>query len=164
MSGKKIKKNRYRPKGKNLITSYKIKPENWNISPTEAKTALRATGLDVKEIKKITLLKYKICISYWDEKGGVCSGFFSYRLFPTWQKEVDRLIENCPNFKRWQLLNHIMQREFKYYAYPVDIENTLHNTLQNRLYVLKATARQTADDDVGMSSEWEYFESLILNS
>ena len=164
MSGKKNKKKRYRPRGKNLITSNRIKTENWSISPVEAKAALRATGLDVKEIKKITLLKYKICISYWDEKGGVCSGFFSYRIFPTWHKEVEVLIENCPNFKRWQLLNRIMRREFMCFPYPKDMEDKLRHALNNRLYVLKTTARQTVTDDVGMSSEWEFFESLKVNS
>lgn len=164
MSGKKFKKNRYRPRGENLITSNRIKPENWCISAVEAKATLRATGLDVKEIKKITLLKHKICISYWDEKGGVCSGFFSYRIFSTWQKEVEVLIENCPNFKRWQLLNRIMRREFMCFSYPKDVEETLNYALKNRLYVLKTTARQTVADDVGMSSEWEFFESLKVNS
>lgn len=163
MFSKKFKKNRYRPKGKNLITSNKIKPELWRISSTEAKDALRATGLDVKEIKKISLLKHKVCISYWNQKGGVCSGFFSYRIFPTWQKEVEKLIENSPNFKRLQLLNHILEREFNSYPYPVDMEDALHNALQNRLCILKAKARQTVCDDVGMSSEWEFFKPLIFN-
>ncbi len=125
---------------------------------------MRAAGYDVKEIKKITLLKYKICISYWNEQGGVCSGFFSYRLFPTWQKEVEVLIENCPNFKRWQVLNRIMEREFDYFSYPTEMEDALHSLLQNRLCVLKTMERQTVSDDVGMASEWEYFRPLISNS
>ncbi|MGB3654762.1 MAG: hypothetical protein WBA41_26650 [Rivularia sp. (in: cyanobacteria)] len=164
MLNQKLKKNRYRPKGKNLITSNRIKPDLWRISPTEAKVALRATGLDVKEIKKITLLKYKVCISYWNEEGGVCSGFFSYRIFPTWQREVEKLIENSPNFKKLQLLNHIIEREFKCYPYPVEMEDAIYNALQNRLCVLKATAQQTVSDDVGMASEWEYFKPFVSSS
>jgi hypothetical protein len=164
MLGQKFKKNRYRPRGKNLITSNRIKPEFWRISPTEAKVALRATGLDVKEIKKITLLKYKVCISYWNEEGGVCSGFFSYRIFPTWQREVEKLIETSPNFKRLQLLNHIIEREFKSFRYPMEMEDAIGNALQNRLCVLKAMAQQTVTDDVGMASEWEYFKPLVPNS
>ncbi|MEO1373480.1 MAG: hypothetical protein AAFW70_03960 [Cyanobacteria bacterium J06635_10] len=164
MFGKRIKKNLRRPRGKNLISSNRIKPDAWHISPTEVKVALKAAGFDVQEIKKIRLLKYQICISYWNHKGGVCSGFFSYRLFPTWHKVVEKLIENCPNLKGWGLLNHIMLREFKYYPYPVEMEDALHNALQNRLYVLKATARQAISNDVAGSSEWEYLEYVILNA
>lgn len=164
MFGKKFKKNRYRPKGKNLITSNKIKPDLWRISSTEAKETLRATGLDVKEIKKITLLKHKVCISYWNQEGGVCSGFFSYRIFPTWQKEVEKVIETSPNFKRLQLINHIMEREFKCYPYPVEMEDAIYNALQNRLCVLKAMAQETVSDDVGMASEWEYFKPFVSSS
>lgn len=164
MFGKRIKKNLRRPRGKNLISSNEIKPDAWQISPSEVKFALKAAGFDVQEIKKIRLLKHQICISYWNHKGGVCSGFFSYRLFPTWHKEVEQLIENCPNFERWRILNYIMQREFKYYPYPVDMEGALRNALQNRLYVLKATAGQAVSNDVGMSDGWEYFGYLISNS
>lgn len=164
MFNKKFKKNRYRPKGKNLITSNKIKPDLWRISSTEAKETLKATGLDVKEIKKITLLKHKVCISYWNQEGGVCSGFFSYRIFPTWQKEVEKVIETSPNFKRLQLINHIMEREFKCYPYPVEMEDAIYNVLQNRLCVLKAMAQQTVSDDLGMASEWEYFKPFVSSS
>lgn len=164
MFNKKFKKNRYRPKGKNLITSNKIKPDLWRISSTEAKETLKATGLDVKEIKKITLLKHKVCISYWNQEGGVCSGFFSYRIFPTWQKEVEKVIETSPNFKRLQLINHIMEREFKCYPYPVEMEDAIYNALQNRLCVLKAMAQQTVSDDLGMASEWEYFKPFVSSS
>ena len=160
----KNKKKPYRPRGKNLITSNKIKPDLWQLSSTEAKEALRATGLDVKKIKKITLLKHKVCISYWNEAGGVCSGFYSYRIFTTWQKEVEVLIENSPNYKRLQLINHIIEREFKYYPYPVEMEDAIYNALQNRLCVLKAMAQETVSDDVGMALEWEYFKPFISNS
>ena len=164
MFGKKFKKKPYRPKGKNLITSNKIKPDLWKLSATEAKEALRATGLDVEKIKKITLLKHKVCISYWNQEGGVCSGFFSYRIFPTWQKEVEALIENSLNFKRLQLINHIMEREFKCYPYPVEMEDAIYNSLQNRLCVLKAMAQETVCDDVGMANEWEYFKPFVSSS
>ncbi len=164
MLGQKIKQKLYRPKGKNLIASNRIKPVFWSISPTEAKDALRASGLDVKEIKKISLLKYKVCISYWNEQGGICSGFFSYRIFPIWQREVEKLIGKCPNFKRLQLLNHIIEREFNYYPYSVKVKDAICNALKNRLCVLKATAQQTVSNDVGMASEWEYFKPLIFNS
>jgi len=164
MFGKKFKNNRYRPRGKNLITSNKIKPDLWRISSTEAKETLESTGLAVKEIKKITLLKHKVCISYWNEQGGVCSSFFSYRIFPTWQQEVEKLIENSPNFQKLQLLNHIIEREFKYYPYPVEMQDAICNALENRLYVLRAIAQETVSDDLGMASEWEYFKPLVSTS
>ncbi|MEM9924711.1 MAG: hypothetical protein AAF915_13325 [Cyanobacteria bacterium P01_D01_bin.50] len=163
MFGKIAKKKLRRPRGKNLISSNRIKPDSWHISHAEVKVALRAAGFDVEEVKKVRLLKHQICISYWNHKGGVCSGFFSYRLFPTWQKEVEQLIENCPNFTEWQLLNYIMLREFKYYPYPVEMEDVLHNSLQNRLYVLKATERQTDSNDVPENYE-RYLGRLISNS
>mgnify|MGYP001793144734 FL=1 len=164
MFGKKFKKNRYRPRGKNLITSNRIKPDLWLLSSSEAKETLRATGLDVKKIKKITLLKHKVCISYWIESGGVCSGFFSYRIFPTWQREVEVLIEKSPNFKKLQLINHIMEREFKSYPYPTEMEDAIYNALQNRLCVLRTMSQQTVSDDVGMASEWEYFKPFVSSS
>lgn len=164
MFSKKFKKKPYRPRGKNLITSNKIKPDLWQLSSNEAKVALRATGLDVKKIKKITLLKHKVCISYWNESGGVCSGFFSYRIFPTWQQEVEVLIKNSPNYKRLQLINHIMEREFKCYPYPVEMQDAICSALENRLCVLKAMSQETVSDDVGMASEWEYFKPFVSSS
>lgn len=159
MFSKRIKKKlyRYRPRGKNLITSKRIKPEFWHISPEETKIALRAAGCNVKKIKKIRLLKYQVCISYWNEQGGVCSGFFSYRLFVTWQKKVEVLIANCPNLKEWQLLNHIMDREFNYFRYPTESSDALHSAMQNRLYTLKAAERQAVYSDISTGFEWEYF-------
>lgn len=52
--------NQYRRKGKNLITTNKIKPEQWNISEAETKEALKAKGYDVKQIKKIHRLKHQV--------------------------------------------------------------------------------------------------------
>ncbi len=164
MFGKKNQKNRKRPKGKNLITSGRVKAENCEISPEEAKAALRANGCPIKKIKKIRLLKYKVCISYWNQSGGVCSGFFSYRIFPNWQKQVEIVIEDCPNFKKWQVLSGIMKREFDYFPYSIQMKEALNRALQNRLYALKLTASQTVSDDVGMSIEWEYFGSLKVSS
>lgn len=161
MSVENKRRNRFRRKGKNLITSKRLKPKTWHISEREAKEALTAAGCKVRQIKKIRLLKYQICISYWNEKGGVCSGFFSYRIFPTWQKKVEEVIESCPNLNEWQALNHMMvHREFKYFPYPTEMEDALHSALQNRLCVLK----QTVYDDVGNSREWEYCGSFITNS
>jgi len=151
------RKNLRRCRGKNLITSNKIRPELWSLSEKEVKIALKAAGCSVKAVKKIHVLKHQICISYWNHEGGVCSGFFSYRLFPNWQKEVERLIEECCDFQEWQLLNHLINREFSYFYYQTEMADAIHSALENRLCVLKAIARQAVSNDLGMAMEWEYF-------
>lgn len=140
--------NQYRRKGKNLIATNKIKPEQWNISDAETKKALKVKGYDVKQIKKIHLLKHQVCISYWDVKGNICSSFFSYRIFARWQKEVEKLIYTCETLKEWAKLNYVMKYEFAYYHYPSEIEDTLHAILQNHLSVLKATIEQVVLQDL----------------
>jgi hypothetical protein len=134
--------NQYRRKGKNFIATNKIKPEKWNISDAETKEALKVKGYDVKQIKKIHLLKHQVCISYWDVKGNICSSFFSYRIFARWQEEVEKLIYTCETVKEWAKLNYVMKYEFAYYHYPSEIEDTLHAILENHLSVLKATVQQ----------------------
>ncbi len=75
-----------------LISNNKIKPEVWRLSESVIIETLKNQGFAVKKIKKIKYLKHQICISYWDEKGGVCSGFFSYRIFERWQCAVEKLV------------------------------------------------------------------------
>ncbi|MBD2772495.1 hypothetical protein [Iningainema tapete] len=140
--------NKYRRKGQSLISANKIQPELWQISNAEAKEALLAIGLNVKDIKKIHKLKHQICISFWDEKGGVCSGFFSYRIFARWQREVYRLIYCCVTLKDWQELSHIMKYEFAYYPYFCEVEDAINGELEYRLCVLNVTARQAVLLDV----------------
>jgi len=142
MVGRTHKKNQYRRKGQSLIAANKIKPQQWQISDTEAKEALKAEGCNVKEIKKIRYLKHQVCISYWDEKGNVCSGFFSYRIFARWQREVENLVDCCQTLKEWHRLNHITQYEFAHYPYLRDMEDALQSALENRLCVLRATVRE----------------------
>ncbi|MBN3880437.1 MULTISPECIES: hypothetical protein [unclassified Nostoc] len=134
--------NQYRRKGKNLIATNKIKPELWNISKAETKEALKVKGYDVKQIKKIHLLKHQVCISYWDVKGNICSSFFSYRIFARWQKEVEKLIYICQTLKEWAKLNYVMKYEFAYYHYPSEIKDTLDMILENHLCLLKTTEQQ----------------------
>ncbi|MBE8986774.1 hypothetical protein [Nostoc sp. LEGE 12450] len=140
--------NQYRRKGKNLIATNKIKPELWNISEAETKEALKVKGYDVKQIKKIHILKHQVCISYWDVKGNICSSFFSYRIFARWQEEVEKLIYTCETLKEWAKLNYVMKYEFAYYHYPSEIEDTLHAILENHLSVLKPTVQQVVLQDI----------------
>lgn len=137
-----LKKTKYRRKGQSLIASHRIKPEYWDIAETEALQALKAQGYDVKEIKKIRCLQHQVCLSYWDKKGNVCSGFFSYRIFARWQTEVEKLIDCCQILRDWQILNHIMQYEFAYYPYLSNIEYAIVSALENRLCMLTTTPQQ----------------------
>ena len=143
MFNKQRKTKPSRRKLHSLISANKIKPEQWQINEAEAKEALEAKGYDVKQIKKICCLKHQVSISYWDNQGNVCSSFFSYRIFARWQKEVERLIYQCSTLKEWTKLNYIMNYEFAHYNYLTEIQDTLYTALENRLYVLKATAGQT---------------------
>lgn len=140
---RRLRKGRqYRHRGKNLIAANKIKPEQWQISDTEAKQALQATGYKIKQIKKINCLKYQICISFWDEKGNVCSSFFSYRIFETWYEEAEKLICSCQTLQDLAKLNYIMQYEFTCYYYHGNVEAQLQAALENRLSLLKTTTPQ----------------------
>lgn len=140
--------NSYRRKGHSLIRANKIKPEQWFISHPEAKAALNAKGYKVKQIKKIHSLKHQVCISYWDEKGNICSSFFSYRIFQRWQQEVKQLIDTCQTLSNWQILNHILKYEFLYYQYFPDMADAISNALENRLSVLKVTSQQAVGDNL----------------
>ncbi len=137
---RKIDQNRR--KGRSLISTNRINPQQWNISTKEAKEALEAQGLKVKQIKKIRCLKHQLCVSYWDEKGNVCSSFFSYRIFQRWQTEVEKLIYDCQSLKECIKLSHILQYEFNRYSYPRDMEDALAETIENRFLQLRATARE----------------------
>ncbi len=141
------KKTQYRRKGQSLIAANKIKPQFWHISEAEAKEALVAQGEHVQKIKKIRCLKHQVCISYWNEQGGVCSSFFSYRIFARWQNEVEKVIYTCPTVKEWTKLQRIMRYEFAYYNYFREIEDALYTALENRLCVLKTTTLQAVFTD-----------------
>ncbi|MEB3215451.1 MAG: hypothetical protein VKN72_04200 [Nostocales cyanobacterium 94392] len=67
------------------------------------------------------------------------------------------MIEECCDFKEWQLLNHLINREFIYFYYQTEMADAIHSALENRLCVLKAIARQAVYNDLGMAMEWEYF-------
>ncbi|MDJ0674937.1 MAG: hypothetical protein QNJ36_06090 [Calothrix sp. MO_167.B42] len=133
-------KNRpYRYRVRSLIATGKIKPEILYISEVEAKATLKAKGYKVRQIKKIRLLKHQVCISYWNEQGGVCSGFFSYRIFNCWHRTVEDLICGCLTLKTWQILNWIMRCELNYYPYPIEISISLNGSLQRRFWELQTS-------------------------
>jgi hypothetical protein len=117
-------------KVQSLISANKIKPEVWRLSESVIIETLRNRGLDVKKIKKLKYLQHQVCISYWDEKGGVCSGFFSYRIFERWQCAVQRLVYNCGSLYEMHCLNKLIDYEFARYPYPVEIEAAIRETIE----------------------------------
>ncbi|MFN6500396.1 MAG: hypothetical protein RMX65_025835 [Nostoc sp. DedQUE01] len=133
---------KYRRKGRNFISSNKIRPEQWQISNREATEALNTKGYNIKQIKKIQCLKHQVCISYWDGAGNICSSFFSYRIFGRWQQEVENLIYTSQTLKECARVNYVMKHELAYYKYPSQMEDVLCAALENRLYVLKRTLQQ----------------------
>jgi hypothetical protein len=137
-------KNQSRHQRRNLIATNKIKPERWLLSEAEIIEALKAKGCKVKKIKKICCLKHQVSISYWDEKGGVCSSFFSYRIFVRWQKEVEMLINHCPTLGEWSQINHIMKYEFSHYEYFIEVVDLLNAALENRLCGLRTRTLEAA--------------------
>jgi len=148
MAGKTKKIHRYRRRGKSLIAAKKINPQAWEITEDEALEALARQGEPVYKIKKIHPLKHQVCISFWDSRGNVYSGFFSYRIFARWQREVEKLIYACQNLKEWLLLNSILQYELEYYAYAKNVVYAIDKTLKNRLSQLEAILTTSGWEDL----------------
>jgi hypothetical protein len=143
MARKTRKATRYRRrKGKSLISSGDIKPQEWGISDAEALEALQSIGEPAQRIKKIKQLKHQISISFVDNNGNSCSSFYSYRIFTKWEREVEKLIYRCKKLTDWLFLNLNLKYEFSYYGYPYEMIDYLQFVLENHFYVLKAAARQ----------------------
>lgn len=124
--------------GQSLIASRKIKAESWRMSATEVQKALQAQGYKVKEIKKIRHLKHQICISYYDQQGGVCSGFFSYRIFERWQIAVETLVFQCDTLVELLRLKKLIEYEYSHYPYPVDMQDAINTAIETRTLEFKA--------------------------
>ena len=137
---------KYRRSGKSLIAAGKINPVQWQkISKGEIARALRDhAGLSVKEVKKVHHLKHQVCISYVNAKGNTCSSFFSYRIFESWQKAVERLIYNCHCLKELYSLIGYIQYDLDYFPYLVEISDEITLTLENHECHLRVTAREAA--------------------
>lgn len=116
---------------RSLIAANKIKPEIWRLSVVDVIKALKAQGYDVKKIKKINYLKHQVCISYWDNQGGVCSGFFSYRILPRWQFAVQKLIHDCKNITELQNLTPLIEYEFCHYPYPWAMQEAINQSMED---------------------------------
>lgn len=132
MARKTRKKSQYRRKGQSLISANKIIPQKWHLSDKEIARALKPLGITVKAVKKIHYLKHQVCISWWDEKGNVCSSFFSYRIFARWQAELERLINACHTLKEFYSLIGYIQYELNYFPYPLEMSDAIAIALENR--------------------------------
>lgn len=127
MSTKLFNQKSYKPQS--LISLNKIKPEIWRIDDARIIKALVARGYDVKKIKKIKYLKHQVCISYWNEKGGVCSGFFSYRIFERWQLAVQKLVYDCRSLYEIHSLSKLIEYEFAHYPYSIEMQAAINDTI-----------------------------------
>ncbi|RUT02099.1 hypothetical protein DSM106972_061740 [Dulcicalothrix desertica PCC 7102] len=131
---KRVRQSYYKAQNKkvqSLIAANKITPHVWRLSEANIIEALNAQGYNAKKIKKISYLKHQISISYWDKNGGVCSGFFSYRIFARWQQAVERLVYNCGNTRELQRLSELIEYEYTHYPYPWEIQEAINNTVEN---------------------------------
>ena len=122
-------RNRTISKPQGLISLNKIKPEIWRFDDARIIKALMDRGYDVKKIKKVKYLKHQICISYWDEKGGVCSGFFSYRIFERWQRSVQKLVYDCQSLYEMHSLTQLIEYEFAHYPYSQEMQAAINDTI-----------------------------------
>jgi hypothetical protein len=127
MPTKRLNQKSYKPQS--LISLNKIKPEIWRIDYPKIIIALIARGYDAKKIKLVKYLKHQICISYWDEKGGVCSGFFSYRIFERWQRAVQNLVHYCKSLYEIHSLTQLIEYEFARYPYPQEMQAAINDTI-----------------------------------
>ncbi|WP_211293136.1 hypothetical protein [Brunnivagina elsteri] len=122
--------NQKRYKLQSLISLGKINPRVWRLSEEQILQALRAKGYDVQKIKKMKYLQHQVCISYWDTKGGVCSGFFSYRIFERWQSAVEKLVYACNSLYEMHSLSKLIEYEFTHYPYPGEIQAAISETIE----------------------------------
>jgi hypothetical protein len=136
----------YRRPGKSLIAAGKINPELWQKIPKgEIARALRDhAGLSVKEVKKVHHLQHQVCISYVNAQGNTCSSFFSYRIFESWQKAVERLIYNCHSLKEFYSLRRYIQYDLDYFPYLVEMSDAITRALENQECDLRVTALEAA--------------------
>ena len=146
MARKTRKVHKYRRRGKSLIASGKLNPIQWHKIPFgEIARALKDhAGLSVKEVKKVRHLKHQVCISYINTKGKICCSFFSYRIFESWQKAVERLIYACRSLKELYRLSRYIQYDLDYFPYPVEISDAIAFNLENRSSQLNAAIAQAA--------------------
>lgn len=131
-------------KGQSLISASKITPENWQLTNEEISQALKPLGITVKTVKKIRYLKHQVCISWWNEKGNICSSFFSYRIFARWQAEVERLIIACHTLKEFYRTIGYIQYDLAHYPYPLEMSDSIVIALENHECQLRSAAREAA--------------------
>lgn len=146
MARKTRKVHKYRRPGKSLIAAGKLRPAQWDKIPKgEIARALKEhEGLSVKEVIKVHHLQHQVCISYINTQGKVCSSFFSYRIFESWQKAVERLIYACRSLKELYILSRHIQYDLDYFPYPVEISDAIAFNLENRSSQLNAAIAQAA--------------------
>jgi hypothetical protein len=123
-------RNRKYRKAQGLIAANKIKPEIWRMHPFDIIRAINAAGCNAKKLKKVKYLRHQISISYWNDQGGVCSGFFSYRIFHRWQCAVQKLVHDCRTLYEVHNLSQLIEYEFAHYRYASEIQAAINQTIE----------------------------------
>lgn len=144
MACKTRKIRQYRRKAQNLVSGNKINPNNWHLTHKDIFQALKPLGINIKTVKRIHCLKHQVCISWCDEKGNVCSSFFSYRIFARWQAEVEKLICACHTLKEFYRTIEYIKYDLEHYPYPLEMSDQIAIALENRECQLRAAAREAA--------------------
>lgn len=146
MARKTRKTRKYRRGGQSLIAARKLNPLQWHKIPKgEIARALKEhAGLSVKEVKKVHHLQHQVCISYINTQGNVCSSFFSYRIFESWQKASERLIYDCHSLKELYSLRRYIQYDLDYFPYPLEMSDAIALALENRQCQLRIAIIEAA--------------------
>ncbi|MGL5058897.1 MAG: hypothetical protein ACRC62_02860 [Microcoleus sp.] len=113
-----------------LTASGWLKPQRWQISKTEAATALR---IPVNRIVKVYPKQHQVIVVYLNRKGQKCSSFFSYRLFARWEQEAIAAIASCKNQQALAPLEIIVQYDIEHFKYPVAIADAIWDALLDRI-------------------------------
>lgn len=111
----------------NLLTAGKLRPPQ--LSKREVGLVL---GVPRKRVRKVVCLPHQVCVSWRDEKGRACSSFFSYRIFPSWQRAVIARIGRCQDVLAVNELRALIAAEYRQFKYSEPAKEAINEALSNR--------------------------------
>ncbi|MBD1927815.1 hypothetical protein H6F74_16410 [Trichocoleus sp. FACHB-90] len=114
-----------------------FKRASLHITKAEAGQVL---GVPANQVKWIKHMAHQLCIVWENEKGKTCSSFFSYRIFPSWQRLLIAAIQSCQNLEELNSLGAVIEYEFARFNYPTEMEDLISDILKSHHFVLKAAA------------------------
>ncbi len=89
-------------------------------------------GVPRKRVRKVVCLAHQVCISWRDKEGKVCSSFFSYRIFPSWQRAVIARIGRCQDLLAVNELRGLIAAEYRQFKYSAEAKAAINEALSNR--------------------------------